>query len=266
MFGGLALGALLLFVGPTGAGAKVTKEQLEYSKKLFAEGDVAMKKGDYQEAYTKFAEGYRYAPHLHAFTFNIAAAAEALGDCNIAKQYYQMFYDLVPEHPERAKVKKKLEGYKKTCVAVETSDSAEVVSTEATAKRKEDRAKAEEDRALNEALFQLRVAAAAYADGKKRFPKAKNFKAPSRRKKRAVKKMVKLLESYSIAQEDREVPQPELPGELKGACRIAKVQENRTLRALDLAIEKFNAQDAYRTMTRLIRSGERDLEKFKECS
>ena len=44
------------------------------------------------------------------------------------------------------------------------------------------------------------------------------------------------------------------------------MQENRTLRALDLALEKFNAQDAYRTMTRIIRSGERDLEKFEECS
>lgn len=264
MFGGVALGALLLIVGPAGEGAKVTKEQLEYSKKLFAEGDAAMKKGDYQTAYTKFAEGYRYAPHLHAFTYNIAAAAEALGDCKIAKQYYQMFYDLVPAHPERKKVKKKLDDYKTTCI--EDAESTEVVSTESSAKRKQDREQAEQDRSLNEALFQLRVAAAAYADGKTRFPKSKSFRAPTRRKKRAVKRMAKLLASYSVEEEKRDVPQPELPSELESACRVAKVQENRTLRALELAMEKFDTDDAYRVMSRIVRSGERDLEKFKECS
>jgi hypothetical protein len=249
----------------SGDGAKITKEQLEYSKQMFAEGEAAMAKGDYQTAYTKFAEGYRYAPHLHAFTYNIAASAEALGDCKIAKRYYQMFVDLVPEHPERKKVQKKLEGYQKTCI--EDAESSEVASAEVPKADKADRLKAEADRAMNEALFQLRVAYAAYANGKTRFKgKTKAFGAPSRHKKRHVKKMAKLLGDYGIKVEEREVPEPELPLELEAACRIAKVQENRTLRALELAMEKFDAADAYRIMDRFVIVGERDLEKFEGCS
>jgi hypothetical protein len=268
---GLVLFALLASAatGPSGAGGKVTKEQLEYSKKMFAEGDAAMKKGDYQTAYTKFADGYRYAPHLHAFTFNIAAAAEALGDCKLAKKYYQMFYDLVAEHPERGKVKKKLADYEKTCI--EDPESTEIISESAemptsASSSKAAREAAEADRSLNEAFFQLRVAQAAYADGKKRFPKAKNFRAPARRKKWDVKRMAKLLASYGVKQEEREVPAPELPAELKAACRIAKVQENRTLRALELALEKWDTDDAYRSLSRIIKRGASDLEKFKGCS
>lgn len=248
----------------TGDGAKITDAQLEYSKQMFAEGEKAMAKGDYQTAYTKFAEGYRYAPHLHAFTYNIAAAAEAIGDCGIAKQYYTMFMDLVPDHPERSKVKKKLEGYEKTCIAPPPSDEG---GSEVPKSDKADRLKAEADRAMNEALFQLRVAHAAYVNGKTRFKgKTKAFGAPSRHKKRHAKKMAKLLGDYGIKLEERDVPEPELPLELEAACRIAKVQENRTLRALELAMEKFDAADAYRVMERFISVGERDLEKFEGCS
>jgi hypothetical protein len=251
-------------VGPGGPGAKVTKEQLEYSKKMFAEGDEAMKKGDYQTAYTKFADGYRYAPHLHAFTYNIAAAAEALGDCKLAKRYYQMFVDLVPEHPERGKVKKKLAEYQKTCI--EDEESTDVVTTKAVAARKADREEAEAKRSLNEVLFQLRVAGAAYADGKTRFPKSKAFRGPARRKKWHAKRMAKLLDNHGVEQEERDVPAPQLPAELEAACRIAKVQENRTIRALELALEKWDTDEAYRILNRFIRKAEADLDRFESCS
>ena len=147
-----------------------------------------MQKGDYTGAIAKYHEAYRYAPHLHLFNYNIAAAADAMGDCKTARTYYQRFVDLVDKHPERKAVQKKLKSYGNECIA--DAESSAIVSTEGskeTPKSKKtsaDRAQAEADRAMNEALFQMRVAAAVYKDAKaKHKKKTRTFNFPALRKK-----------------------------------------------------------------------------------
>jgi hypothetical protein len=78
--------------------------------------------------------------------------------------------------------------------------------------------------------------------------------------------MAKLLESHGIKIEDREVPVPELPDDLKKACRAAKVQENRTLRALELVLEKWDTPESYRVVSRILRTAESDADRFQGCS
>ena len=76
----------------------------------------------YEKAVAAYQEGYRYAPHLHVFTFNIASAAEAGGDCRTALTYYQMFVDLVAEHPKRRTAKKKVTALEQECRFDEESE------------------------------------------------------------------------------------------------------------------------------------------------
>ncbi len=72
------------------------------AKSLFQEGNAAMEAGDYNTALSKYEQAYgTYAPNLHIFNFNIGSAAKAGGDCVKAKQAFQRFLDLVPEHQER---------------------------------------------------------------------------------------------------------------------------------------------------------------------
>lgn len=264
------LGVLVAFLAMAGPSGGVTKEQLEYSKKLFAEGEAAMKKGDYPGAIAKYHEAYRYAPHLHLFNYNIAAAADAMGDCKTARTYYERFVDLVQKHPERAGVKKKLAQYGPECRAA--ADPAPVVSTEdskesPTAKaRSGDRKREEAEKAMNEAVFQMRVAATLYKDAKaKHKKKTRTFNFPAFRKKWHAKRLGKLRETEGVKADERELPTPDAPLGKSDACRIAQIQENRLVRALEEAQDKFDSQESYRVFSRLLKGTERDLEKFEAC-
>lgn len=85
------------------------EEKMEVAKGLFGEGDAAMAAGDFATALQKFEEAYNtYAPSVHVFNFNIGQAAYNLGDCAKAKQAFQRFLDLVPEHDARGDAQEKL--------------------------------------------------------------------------------------------------------------------------------------------------------------
>ena len=150
----VVLAAASVGFGPSGPGAKVTKEQLEYSKQMFGEGEAAMEASDYATALAKFQEGYRYAPHLHVFTYNIASAADALGDCRSAFTYYRMFLDLVPEHPKRKEVEARYAELEGSCQFDQETEEVNSAPEqgEQTVKREERAA----IRAMNEAYGTIR--------------------------------------------------------------------------------------------------------------
>jgi len=85
------------------------EEKLERAKALYAEGNAALDNGDPYTALAKFEDAYfTYAPNLHVFNFNIGIAALDSGDCVKAKQAFQRFLDLVPEHDQRSTAQIKL--------------------------------------------------------------------------------------------------------------------------------------------------------------
>jgi hypothetical protein len=84
-------------------------EKIERAKALYGEGNAALDSGDPYTALAKFEEAYfTYAPDLHVFNFNIGIAAHDSGDCVKAKQAFQRFLDLVPEHDERSTAQLKM--------------------------------------------------------------------------------------------------------------------------------------------------------------
>ena len=258
---------LSLFAGPSGKDS-----QLEQSKKLYQEGVEAMDKGEAQAALAAFQQGYALAPELHVFNYNIAAAAEATGDCRLALKAYQRFLDLVPEHPERGNVEGKLADLRNSCddeqppaVVQAPASDVEIAPTGSAAERRKERERALAHAALNEAAFQLNVAAQMYANDKSRFTDTRAFNRPARRKKWNVKRMQKLMASLGVKAEKRDMPEAESVSDAKGACRSAKIQESRTLRALETALEKFESNEAFRVLGRFARWSEQDLERFKEC-
>lgn len=257
--------------GPSGDGAKVTKEQLAYSKQMFGEGEKAMAAGDYALALEKFREGYRYAPHLHLFNFNIASAADAAGDCLTAKTHFQMFVDLVEKHPKRKDAKTRLEALAKSCTAadVETPPSGPAptdAETPSEGSGRMSREEREDVRVMSGALEELRTAQARYEAAKARHPSIKAFGRAARAKKTQVKKLRKAAVEAGITIEDRPVPSIEVPTAGNQACREAESQENRIIEAVTEVIDRFDDAKVYKAASKALRVAERrDRGAFDAC-
>jgi hypothetical protein len=262
--------ALLAFAamgfGPSGSGAKVTKEQLAYSKQMFAEGQAAMKAGDPATALSKFHEGYRYAPHLHVFTYSIGEAAEATGDCRTAHAYYRMFLDLVPEHPERDAVQKKHDALAKSCRFEEQeTDSEPVSSATEQAARARARGQREGVAALTDAVTELRNAqqlheraAASHADGGP-------FARVAKRKKKDAKRMQKLATKLAVQIEPPKLREPPAHASAKDACREGERQEHRISEAVEAVLEHYESNKAQKVAYRVLQRSKRDEAAFEGC-
>jgi len=248
--------------GPAGPGGKVTKEQLAYSKQMFAEGETAMKAGDHATALAKYQEGYRYAPHLHVFTYSIGAAAEAMGDCRTAFSYYGMFLDLVPEHPQREAVQKKHEALAKSCRAEEAPESIETDTEQP--KHTRDRGKREGIEALSEAMAELGAAQRLYAAVAGRFPDAP-FKRAAKRKKKDEKRMRKLVTKLAVQLETSEPPEADAGSTVKEACREAVRLEHRIIEAMEAVLEHHEDASAQKVGYRVLKGAQRDETAFESC-
>lgn len=257
------LAAASVGFGPSGPGAKVTKEQLDYSKQMFGEGEAAMEAGDFATALAKFQEGYRYAPHLHVFTYNIASAANALSDCRTAFTYYRMFIDLVPEHPKREEVQARYAELEQSCELDQETD--EVNSPPEQGKqsmKREDRAAI---RALNEAYGAIRSTQQLYDASKNKYPD-QPFNKHARRKRKDAKKVLKLAGKLGVEVSANDFETLDVPGSEKDACRTAERQEKRIIEALDEAMEHYDTKPAYRTLAGARRAAERAAFAFDACS
>ncbi len=243
----------------------MSDEQLEYSKQLYAEGEKAMKDKDFTTALTKYKEAYRYAPHLHLFTYNIAVAAEAAGDCKTAQTYYVMFLDLVMEHPELGKAEKKVEQLRAECPF--DQETEEVVSSQSREDRARERVALEKARAMNGALQELTAAERLYKASAERFTQTKAFKRTASRKRRHARRMKKLLTSHEVEADLSDPPPVELAGDAAQACRQARTQEKRLIRALEEVRDAYDTNESYRVVSRFLRAAEtRDLPAFEGCA
>jgi tetratricopeptide (TPR) repeat protein len=249
--------------GPAGgAGGKVTKEQLEYSKQMFSEGEAAMKAGDHATALQKYYEGYRYAPHLHVFTYSIGAAAEAMGDCRTAFTYYRMFLDLVPEHPERKSVQKKYDALGKTC---RFDEESETVNTETEqVERARDRGAREGEEAMSDAVAQLVAAERVYTTAASKYPDGP-FKRAAKRKKKDLKRMRKLATKLSVKLDEGDAEEGNAGKTLKEACREGVRLEHRIIEALEAVLEHNEDGRAQKVGYRVLRGAERDETTFEGC-
>ncbi|MCA9710339.1 MAG: hypothetical protein KDK70_31155 [Myxococcales bacterium] len=257
--------------GPSGPGAKVSEEQLEYSKKLYGEGEEAMAAGNYDLALEKYREGYRYAPHLHVFTFNIASAADATGDCRTAQTYFQMFVDLVPEHPKRKEATKRLETLREECkfdAETATLNTTPEGDGEAPGgSSRESRKQREATRAMNDALAELRLAQRTYETAKGKYPDVKPFARAARRKKKHWKKLHKLATGLGVELDDRGPPDVDLADNAKRACREAESQEKRVAAAMEKVLEHYDDPKAYRLVNKILSGADRrDRPAFDACS
>jgi hypothetical protein len=248
--------------GPSGAGGKVTKEQIAYSKQMFGEGEAAMKAGDPATALTKFYEGYRYAPHLHVFTYSIGSAAEATGDCRTAFTYYRMFLDLVPEHPERKSVQKKYDALAKTCRFDEESES--VNSATETAERARDRGDRDKVESLSDAVNELDAAQRMYAAVATAHPDAP-FKRAAKRKKKDLKRMRKLAAKLDVKLDDADPGEPAAGGTVKEACREAVRLEHRIIEAVEAVLESHEESRAQKVGYKVLKGAQRDETAFEGC-
>jgi tetratricopeptide (TPR) repeat protein len=249
--------------GPAGAGATVTKEQLAYSKKVFAEGEKAMKEGKHGEALAKFQEGYRYAPHLHVFTYNIGAAAEAMGDCRTALTYFRMFLDLVPEHPQRKTVQSKHDELAKDCKVDVESEKVNTAAEQT--ERKVDREQREAVQAMNEAIVQLGAAQRLYETARTTHRDVAPLARAARHKKRDARRMRKLAAKLAVKLDAPESPEPAVPGTAKDMCREGERQEHRIIEAVEVVLEHYDTAQAYRVASGVLRAAERDEAAFEGC-
>lgn len=255
-----------------GPSTEPTKEQLEYSKKLYGEGEAAMAAEDYALALEKFKEGYRYAPNLHMFTFNIASAADAMDDCRTAQAYYQMFVDLVPKHAKRKAAKQRLATLSEQCRSdpeTETLNTppAEGEAPEADSHSRMSRAQREALRAMNGALAELRAAQRTYETAKQRYPQVKAFARAARRKKRHFKRLRKVAVELGVKLEDPGAPEIKVADTAKQACREAESQEKRIVSLMEAVLEHYDAPKAYRVGNQILRAADRrDRMAFDACS
>lgn len=258
--------------GPSSSEPEVTPEQLEYSKKLYGEGEEAMKAENYDVALTKFREGYRYAPHLHMFTFNIASAADAGGDCRTAQSYFQMFVDLVPKHPQRKQAQKRLSELAESCkVEPETAqinappaEGAEDAPTGGAGRQT--REEREAIRVLQEGLEEILSAEVRYRLAKARYSSEKAFARAARRKKRHAKKLRKAAAEIGIEPEG-DLPEVKIPDDVKRACGEAESQEKRLIDAMEAVLEIYDSPKLYRAATKILKASERrDRLAFDACS
>lgn len=271
-FAGLVLLTIATGFGPSGATPEPTKEQLEYSKKLYGEGEAAMAAEDYALALQKFKEGYRYAPNLHMFTFNIASAADAMDDCRTAQTYYQMFVDRVPKHGKRKTAKKRLATLTEQCrfdpetEALNTTP-AEGETPSSGASQRMSRTQREALRAMNGALTELHKAQRTYETAKQRYPKVKAFARAARRKKKHLKRLRKVAIELGVELEDPGPPEIDVADTAKRACREAKSQEKRIASEIDEVLEHYDTPKAYRVGNQILNAAERrDRMAFDACS
>lgn len=255
----------VLVAGALGFGyGEPTEAELDYSKRLYGEAEEAMAAEQFAVAKAKYIEGYRYAPSLHIFTLNIATAADAEGDCAIAKKYFQHFLDLVPDHDQRGAAKKRLTELKATCTA-EIPTAAPVAVTPKSDRKS--RKEIEAERALNVALSELDKAYAMYASSAKRFSGTRQIARASRRKKRHAKRMRKLMTELGVEIKARDSEVPAAAKSPAQACREGRGQESRVMDAMDGVLKWYDDNDTYRVMQRFIRWSERiDRPAFEECT
>jgi tetratricopeptide (TPR) repeat protein len=243
----------------------LTQQQMDYAKQLYEQGVAAMEAKDYDEALRLFGEAYRYAPQLHLFNFNIGNAAELAGNCQRARTAFKMFLDLVPDHPERGTVQKKLDVLEHECPY--DVESGETVSIEARGKRDVDRAEQAAERSMQAALDELRKSISLYEKTVAQHPGATVVKRVLAKKRRHEKRMVKLLSSYDV-----EVPAARefdgtIPEDLKQACAKAASQEKKNASAFEAVIEHFDSREIWRVMNRFLKHAERrDRPRFEGCS
>lgn len=274
----VGLASLVLVLTATGFGpakpGEPTKEQLEYSKKLYGEGAAAMEAEDYALALTKFKEGYRYAPNLHMFTFNIASAADAMDDCRTAQTYFQMFVDLVPKHPQRKAAKKRLAVLTEKCRFDPETEALNQVPAEGDGEdptsgssSRKSRAEREALRAMNGALEQLRNAQRTYETAKQRYPDVKAFARAARRKKKHLKRLRKVAVELGVKLEDPGAPEIDVADTSKRACREAESQEKRIASQIEKVLEHYDTPKAYRVGNQILSAAERrDRLAFDACS
>ena len=258
----VGLTALVLVVGAFGFGPN--DEAMEYSKQLYAEGEKAMEEKDYARALANYKEGYRYAPTLHIFTFNIATAADLSGDCATAKKYFQHFVDLVPDHDKHAASKKRLDELNKTCTA--SLPEPVVPGASGDQDERKSRRDIEAERALNLALSELYAAAEAYKAAGTRHKATRQIGRAGRRKKRHAKRMKKHVLSLGVEIRPVERKSPGVAEKPTDACRYGRAQENRIVSAMNEVMEYYDDDDTYRVLRRFIRWSERiDRPAFEEC-
>lgn len=231
------------------------KAQIEYAKELYGEGVEAMNAKDYDTALTKFQEAYRYAPELHLFTFNIGAAAEGAGNCSTARTYYTMFLDLVPEHPERNNVRKKVERMVEECP--EAPQSVEVISKADDKKKDKQEEQAGED-ALREAFVAVEKGEAMYKAVAAKNGGAQPFKRIGNAKARHRKRMAKLFDSHGMTHkppgegEDKAF----VPSSLEEACNAAASHEKKSARLFEEVTNAIDTREMWRVMNRYRRASE----------
>lgn len=257
----LALGSLPVDVANADQkGKSLEQRQKAYSKQLYEEGVAAMDAKQFDAALTKFQEAYRYAPELHLFTYNIASAADAAGQCQMAMSYYQMFLDLVPEHPSRDEVRGRLEELSSSCTV-----SHEAVELPPTTPQRRD--EPPDSVALHEALAEMERSIELYKGVLASNPEAKAFQKVLKRKKRHHERLLELFDSHGIERHEIEVSTAVVPDNLGDACERAAGQEGRNVVVYDKVLEQFDSREMSRVIRRfrwLTQSWDRP--KFEGCA
>lgn len=254
---------LVLMAPVAGAIAHAAPSSLDRAKQVYGEGKVALDAKDYATATSKFEEAYRLARDKHVFNYNIASAAELAGDCRKAEQHYSMFLDLVPEHDARKAATESLAKLKTTCV--HDDEGAAALTIEARGERESARASAVGDRALLEALRATDQSIARYDAVLERYGRQQPFAQIVRAKRRASKKLTKLIESREVARPAPEKTDLSAPNTVEQACRQAETQEERNIAAYTKVFDLFEDADVVDLMDKLTRRAEgRHLRAFRD--
>lgn len=257
----LAVGAQVHAAGPD----DLTQQQMDYAKKLYEQGVAAMGAKDHEEALRLFGEAYRYAPQLHLFNYNIGQAAELAGNCQRARTAFQMFLDLVPEHPERGTVQKKLDVLNRDCPY--DAESTEAVTVESRDERDSSRATQAAERALQTAIEELRKSISLYQKILAHHPGATVVKRVLAKKRRHEKRMVKLFASHDVELPSAREYEGPVPENLQQACSKAASQEKKNASVFEDVLEHFESREMWRVMNRFARHAERrDRPRFEGCS
>ena len=265
----LGLAALVLASVSLGFGAPdLAEQQLEHSKRLYAEAEEAMEAERYADAVAKFQEGYRYAPELHIFALNIATAADAMGDCQTARTWLRRFVDLVPKHPQRKASVARLEVLDAQCqVTAETAEVARAEAEAPTSSARKSRDEIEAERAFNDAIGELLTAHAQYTAAAKRHASTRPLARAARRKKANAKRMRKLADSHDVTLVTPVTKPPEVAATAAEACRLGRAQENRVAGSLQGVLKWYDADEIHRVVGRILRLSERrDRPAFEECT
>ncbi len=246
---------LSLSLAPSSGGGDLAE-----AKRLYGEADKALAAKSYTEAMEKFEQAYRLAPDKHLFNYNIAVAADLLGNCAKAQRHYQMFLDLVAAHPERKRVAAKLAKLRKTCMV--DDESSAVLTPAERGKRDDDRAQLEANRKLETAWLVTRDTGALYAAVARKFSRPP-FRRLAAARRRWAKKLAKLSVGIGVKLEAAEGT-VEVPATIEAACRKAASTERKNADAYAAAIEAFDDAQLTRALTRYERlAADRDSPMFQ---